>query len=206
MENISVVKIQLDMIADVARLHMAAFEGYTNTRIGLPYVRAFIRWFCITDDAIALCAVDNAKTPLGYVVGAPLGYGTNLNRTVFWPAVGGILLRPWLAFDTRSRVIAVERLCSLIKRKTSYVSNVPILPSPTISLVGIGVDPQARGKKVGQKLMAVFESCVIEAKAKSMRLSVYPDKVAACKLYQKAGWQPFISKNTPTMYYYKIIG
>lgn len=206
MADISITKIPLEMIESVAQLHMIAFNGYTNTLIGMPYVRAFIRWFCEADEAIALCAIDSTNTPVGYVIGAPLGYTTSLNRKILWPALTGILLRPWLAFDHRFRWIVANRLRSLMNGGKHQPIKVPILPSPTISLVGIGVHSEARGHGVGQKLLAAFESFAIEAGFKSMRLSVYSDESVARKLYSKAGWKSLDDVNGPLIYYYKIIG
>lgn len=205
MADISIMKIPLEMIDSVARLHMTAFKGYTNTLIGIPYVRAFIRWFCETDEAIALCAIDSTNTPVGYVVGAPLGYTTDLNKKILWQAVIGILLRPWLVFNPRFRWIVTNKLRSLKEGGKHQSNETPILPSPTISLVGIGVHPEYRGKKIGYKLIREFESSVVEAQAKSMRLSVYSDNIAARKFYAKAGWQLFDNVIGPFVYYYKFV-
>jgi ribosomal protein S18 acetylase RimI-like enzyme len=205
MADVSITKISLELIDSVAQLHMAAFKGYTNTLIGIPYVRAFIRWFCEADEAIALCAIDSTKTPVGYVVGAPLGYTTHLNQRVLWPAVTGILLRPWLVFNPRFRRIVANRFRSLKEGGKHQSNEIPILPSPTISLVGIGVHPEYRDKKIGHKLITEFESSVVEAQAKSMRLSVYSDNIAACKFYAKAGWQIFDNVIGPFVYYYKVV-
>jgi ribosomal protein S18 acetylase RimI-like enzyme len=193
------------MVDSVADLHMVAFQGYTNTLIGMPYVRAFIRWFCETDDAIALCAMDSANTPVGYAIGAHLGYEINLNKKILWPAASGILLRPWLVFNPHFRRIVTNKLRSLTKFRNHQNNQVPILPSPTVSLVGIGVHPQYKGKKIAHELITVFESRVLESRAKSMRLSVYSDNIAARKFYEKAGWQIFDNVIGPFVYYYKIL-
>jgi len=206
MADILVKKMSLEMVDSVAELHMTAFQGYTNTLIGMPYVRAFIRWFCQADDAIALCAIDKTNTPVGYVVGAPLGYATNLNKKILWPAVSGILMRPWLVFNTRFRWIVANKMRSLKNRGENQFNKTPMLPSPVISLVGIGVNPEARGQGVGQKLIAAFEFFAIETKSKSMRLSVYADNMAARTLYTKAGWKSFNGATEPLIYYYKILG
>lgn len=206
MADILIKKISLEMVDSVAELHMTAFQGYTNTLIGMPYVRAFIRWFSETDDAIALCAIDKTNTPVGYVVGAPLGYTTDLNKKILWPAVTGVLMRPRLFFNPRFRWIVANKIRSLMKRGENQSNKIPILPSPIISLVGIGVPPEARGQGIGQKLLTAFEFFAIETKSKSMRLSVYSDNMAACTLYTKAGWKSLDDVSGPLIYYYKLIG
>lgn len=197
--------MSLEMVDSAASLHMIAFQGYTNTLIGMPYVRAFIRWFCESEEAVALCAVDNSNRPVGYVVGAPLGYGTSLNKQTLLPALAGILLRPWLIFNPRFRWIMVNRLRSRNVSRKQQSDGMQTLPDPTISLVGIGVHPDAQGQGVGLKLITTFESYAIEMNAKSMRLSVYPDKMAARQLYTKAGWKLLNDINEPLLYYYRLL-
>lgn len=205
MADILIKAISPEMIDDVAGLHMSAFEGYTNTLIGKGYVKAFIKWFCETDEAIAICAIDSTNTPVGYVVGAYLGYEAKLNKKILWPALSGILLRPWLVFNPRFRSIVANKLRSFTKGSKNQVNQIPTLPSPTVSLVGIGVHPSFKGKGVGYELINAFEARVVEYQAKSMRLSVYSDNIAARKFYEKAGWQVFDNVNGPFVYYYKII-
>jgi ribosomal protein S18 acetylase RimI-like enzyme len=206
MAGILIKKISFEMVDSVAELHMTAFQGYTNTLIGIPYVRAFIRWFCEADKSVALCAIDAIDKPVGYAIGAPLGYATDLNKKILWPAVTGIMMRPWLVFNPRFRWIMGNKLRSFKANKQNQSNKMPILPIPAISLVGIGVHPEARGQGVGQDLLRVFESLAVESGFKSTRLSVYQDNLAACMLYTKAGWKPCNSVNEELLYYYKIFG
>lgn len=205
MTDITIKKISYEMIENIAQLHMIAFKGYTNTLIGKSYVRAFIRWFCESNEAIALCAIDKTNNPVGYVVGAPLGYTARLNKKIIGPAMIGIVIRPWLAINPRFRWIVINRIKSLRQSGMRNLEVTPILPSPTISLVGIGVHPDYRGKKIGDELIKEFETNVRKIHAKSMRLSVYKDNIAACKLYEKSGWKFFNQVNQPFVYYYKIL-
>ncbi|MCE7918293.1 MAG: hypothetical protein DPW21_07530 [Anaerolineae bacterium] len=205
MIDIEIKKMSLEMVDSAASLHMIAFQGYTNTLIGMPYVQAFIRWFFESEEAVALCAVDDSNRPVGYVVGAPLGYGASLNKRTLLPALVGILLRPWLIFNPRFRWIVANRLRSWNVSRKQQSHGMPTLPGPTLSLVGIGVHPDAHGQGVGLKLITAFESYAIEMNAKSMRLSVYPDKIAARQLYTKAGWKLLNNVSEPLLYYYKLL-
>ena len=210
-QEITVVSIQEKDISEVALLQKSVFKGYLNARIGLPYVRAFIGWFQKSEEAIALCAIDEPGTILGFVVGAPANYSAALNREVLLPAAAGILLRPWIFFDSHFRSVVAGRLSGMMSRAS--FNNKPAsaaafsLPEPMFSLVGIGVHTAARGKKIGEGLMIVFEKEAAARNAKSMRLSVYADNVAARKLYEKVGWKPSENPREPkqAMHYCRII-
>ncbi|HMB93821.1 MAG TPA: GNAT family N-acetyltransferase [Rhodothermales bacterium] len=194
--------MSLDRIRDVAALHRMAFSGYLNTKLGLPYLRAFLRWFCEGEEAIALCAL-RAGEPVGYVVGAPLGYTQALNRSVFVPALAGILLRPWLIFDGHFRQTVAGRWQAW--RGRDPLDDAPDLPMPTFSLVGIAVHPAARGKRIGQQLIDAFEAQARAAGACALRLSVYSDNKAAQRLYTRAGWSHHPRGGAHADYYYKLL-
>ena len=185
-----IVRLDEPAIAGVARLHRLAFAGYLNTRLGMPYLLAFIRWFCEAEDGIALVAVDQGGQPAGYVVGAPLGYTKRLNLEILRPALRGMLLHPWLLFDSRFRQAAWRRFRSFAGAEPASNQEMhPALPLPTVSLVGIGVHPDWRGRQIGARLLVAFEENARQLSSRSMRLSVYPENIPACKLYEKAGWQ-----------------
>jgi ribosomal protein S18 acetylase RimI-like enzyme len=189
-------------IEAVIGIHLEAFKGSPNTRMGLGYVHAFFRWFVEAPEAIALCALVEETDVVGYVVGAPLGYQSSLNRKVVFPGTIGILLRPWLLFNSRFRHAITSRLPRVFKRK--QVSQSVVLPTPTFSLVGIGVALNFRGQRIGQSLVHAFEKEVLRRQGRSMRLSVYVDNVVARRLYEKMGWHPLDSYETSRiMYYFK---
>jgi ribosomal protein S18 acetylase RimI-like enzyme len=201
-----IVPMSLEMTGEAARVHLQAFEGYMNTRIGISYLRAFMDWFCKADCAIALVAMNRSENVLGYVVGAPLGYSRPMNRDLFWAATQGIIVRPWLFFSDHFRETIVARLKLLLDRspKESHESD---CPGPTMSLVGIGVSPNARGAGIGIRLLQEFEAKARELQMRSVRLSVYPDNFAARRLYERCGWQPLSSsaKGSEAMHYFRIL-
>lgn len=208
MSGVRVRKPTEEMIPAVARLQQVAFAGYLNARLGERYQEAFIRWFFGDREAIALVALGDDERLLGYVVGAPLGYGAALNRAVLWPALIGIVTRPWLFLDRRFRRAVRGRLSILLGGNPAPAGAAlqPEIPSPTISLVGIGVQPESRGQGVGLALMTAFEEQATARAARSLRLSVYPDNDAARRLYEKAGWRPTAEPDSnQAMYYYKLL-
>lgn len=50
-----------EMVPEAAKLHLDAFVGYMNTRLGSAYIKRFIRWFCEEESAIALVVIDSNR-------------------------------------------------------------------------------------------------------------------------------------------------
>lgn len=199
---VEVVPLQPGLVRGVAELHRLAFAGYLNTRLGRPYLRAFFRWFAEAEGAVALCAL-RAGQPVGYVVGAPLGYTRALNRRVLGPALLGMVLHPGLAADPHFRQTVAGRWQAL--RGQAPPDDAPDLPEPTFSLVGIAVHPAARGQRLGQRLVDDFEAQARGGGARALRLSVYPENEAARRLYTRAGWHHHPRSGARADYFYKVL-
>jgi ribosomal protein S18 acetylase RimI-like enzyme len=177
-------------IADaVSKIHLQAFSGYLNARLGVGYARALIGWFAQQGDAIALAAIDGNHRVIGYAIGAPVTINHKLRSDLFWITVRSIILRPWLILDKRLWKVGYARLVKK-KEADNNISHEQDLPEPTMSLFGIGVKPSHRRKGVGQQLLRVFEERAKSLKFRSLLLYVYPDKVTTRHLYEKCGWRP----------------
>lgn len=192
-----------EVIPAVVEMHLQAFDGYMSARLGPIYINALIRWFQNDEHTISLVAIDDNGKPVGYVIGAPVGYTVRMNRDLLGRAVLATLTRPWLVLDRRILRTAVGRL-KLLSGRLPPQDEAPGLPEPTMSLVGIGVSPKAQGGGFGRQLVNAFESRARDLGAQSMRLSVYPDNPAARRLYEKCGWKPYREPKVPgtTMFYY----
>lgn len=131
--------------------------------------------------------------------------GAEMNRALVPAAVGAVLTRPWILFTPRIRRTAWQRILSIFGKKEA-AKPTPLLPMPTLSLVSIGVDPQARGRNVGEQLMKAWEQSARQNGCVSLRLSVYPQNAGARRFYERNGWVPF-QESVPeghAMYYSKI--
>jgi ribosomal protein S18 acetylase RimI-like enzyme len=192
-------------IPSVVDIHSKAFVGYMSTKLGKPYLSHFYRWFSMRTDAISFVAKDSFHV-VGFIVGAPLGYETIMGRNLFWVAAGSILVRPWLLIGKDIRSAIFDRGL-IIFGKRPRRKEYPILPEPTMSLVGIGVSPQDQGLGVGKSLLQAFEKKALEMNMRSMRLSVYPENQVARRLYESIGWQAFSGLVLPgqAMYYSKVL-
>ena len=201
----SIVSMDEEMIPDVAVLHRQVFSQYMNARLGRGYIKAFLRWFCSANRAVALVAVDHNGRIVGYVVGAPVGYGKKMNRDLSWVALVAMVLRPWLLGNTQFRKKAITRLRILLGLSQGSHPE-PDLPTPTLSLVSIAVSPSAQRQHVGKRLMEEFEQRGCQVDMRSARLSVYPDNRGARGLYERCGWQsvPGPTRDTGEMYYFRV--
>jgi len=176
-------------IADAAsKIHLQAFSGYLNARLGAGYARALIDWFAQQGDAIALAAIDGNHRVIGYAIGAPVTINHKLRGDLFWITARSIVLRPWLILDKRLWKVGYARLVK--KNDAVNISHEEDLPQPTMSLFGIGVEPPHRRKGVGQQLLLAFEERAKALKYRSLLLWVYADRATTRHLYEKCGWRP----------------
>src|SRR5947208_14434295 len=100
-KRVQVLSMTEEMLGPVCDLHLKAFAGRMTARLGSAYLRAFISWFLGAPNAIALVAADEQGAILGYVIGAPVGYTTTMNRQLIWVAARSLIVRPWLLLDRK---------------------------------------------------------------------------------------------------------
>jgi ribosomal protein S18 acetylase RimI-like enzyme len=194
------------MLQDVAGLHLEAFAGYLNARLGRGYAKAFIKWFIRRERTVAIAAINGNKKIVGYALGAPVGYGRGLNRELFWGVAARIIIRPWLLFNPRLWIVIAARARSLMGLR-EIAQQVFELPSPTMSLVAIGVASSQRRSRIGQRLMRAFEAEASKFQTRSLLLSVYEDRTGTRRFYEKCGWQHYsgqVSKGG-VIRYFKIL-
>lgn len=201
-ESIRVVGMELSDIEHVIDVHVSAFSGAMNTRLGRAYLRAFFKWFVEADDAIALLAkAGNDVT--GYVVGAPIGYDDRLTKALLLPAIVALSIRPHLLIRSGFVRAINSRIGSMFG--TNKPGKTPDLPAGSYSLVGIGVRPMAQGHGVGATLMRAYESAVVNAGGVAVRLSVYSSNAKARGLYEASGWTHFERPGPQADFYFKAL-
>lgn len=177
------------MVDQIVELHLDAFAGYLNTLLGRGYIKAFVTWFLRNGGTIAIAAIDDNQKIVGYALCAPVGYSTKLNRDLFWGAGIRILIRPWLIFNARFRLVLVERMKSLVGQGKNAQQTVK-LPEPSMSLVAIGVASSQRRSKIGRRLINAVEVSARHLQMQSLVLSVYESGAAARRFYEQCGWCP----------------
>jgi ribosomal protein S18 acetylase RimI-like enzyme len=203
-DRVTISPMSREMIPEVGKIHVEAFAGYMNTRLGTSYLGAFLNWFLKAERALALVALDDDGKVVGYVLGAPLDYGNSMNRDLCGIAAASVLMRPWLILSKRFWTIIAGRINSTLN---SFSIHEPRFryPEPAMSLVAIGVAPSARGKKIGLSLLRAFEVKARELGIRSLQLTVYPTNAIARKLYESCDWTPVQSIEKNWIEYFRIL-
>lgn len=198
MEEIKILKMEEKHLDEVSLLHIEAFKDYPSTKLGKQYVKAFLKLFLESKFSICFVASEGNKI-CGYVVGIE---NDKLKTKKIAPIIFFSFLRkPYLIFYKKILKKIYYRLRNHFKINKNIF---PDLPLPFISLVGIGVNPEKKGRGIGGLLMGSFEDEAIKRGYKAMRLSVYNNNLGAKKLYERQGWKPF-PLPFDYLYYYKIL-
>ncbi|HXS38216.1 MAG TPA: GNAT family N-acetyltransferase [Flavipsychrobacter sp.] len=199
--TVKVSPYTIDDIEMLVPIHMSAFKGYMNSSMGKNYVRKFLQWFLTYPNAITLKAEMEGQI-CGYVVGAPLNYGSAMNRDLFKTGVIGILTHPGIMIHENFIKAVKAKFKMLIGKKPAKVTiNNP--EGNGISLISIAVSPKFSGNGVGKEIMKSFEKSAA-LNMDYMRLSVYDYNTRARAVYEKSGWTPR-QQVDKTVYYYKDI-
>lgn len=192
----------VEMVPDVSNIHMQAFEGAMNVRLGTGYANAFFNYFLGINDGIALVATDSSKQIFGYIIGGPLGCGQSMNRRLFWVASRAICLHPWLLLSQQFRSTVKARVEVMLGK--SQELPLPLdLPKPVMCLMAFAVAPRFQGRGIGKHLLMAFEQCARALSMRSLGLSVYLENTGARSVYEKCGWKACEEIEMPkkTMYY-----
>jgi len=185
-------------------VHLEAFAEFKNALLGERYARAFLTWFSTDSEAIAVCASIDDR-PVGYVVGARVGYQKRLNAELAPVVARCLAARPMLLADPRMISALWSRLGIVVRGKSANSTGLRELAAPSYSLVGLGVSTAARGMGVGRVLVRTFELEVQQRGGRSMRLSVLAENRAACRLYSRCGWNLDGAVDTDLLRYSKSL-
>jgi ribosomal protein S18 acetylase RimI-like enzyme len=147
--------------------------------LGRPFVKRFYERALVAGDAIALCAVDDNQSVIGWVMGCqdPGALHAQLKKPLPWFA-----LRMLEVLLTRPRVF-IQLLLSLVTAR-SVNSGL----GGGIELTYIGVSPSAQGKGVGKALLGSFLETVRQKNIPKVLLTVETDNDSALRLYHQAGF------------------
>jgi len=196
--------ITADTVADVARLHIAAFPEAESTLLGRRYVVAFVDWFRRQPDAIALAA-QAGDVLCGYVVGSPVERVARLYRQLLPTAVLSLVTNSRAVLNADIRTMAVAQLGLLLCRPPRAAWAPPALPRPTMILNAIAVLPPWQSCGVGEGLLQAFESEARARATRSLRLSVLRHNLSARRLYERHGWEAGGAVSEKRMYYTRLL-
>lgn len=204
-QSLIVREAKAEDINEIIIINSIGFADYMNSKMGKAYIKAFYHWFIDrqqnTDGiSLVICSGDRIA---GFVVGARIGYQKSLNKKLLIPAAIGFMIHPWLLLQKSFLTASVLKIKVLFPRWAKNVHPSSLVDNG-ISLVGISIHPDFRGRKAGSSLMQAFEQKAKEFGYDYMRLSVYKENIKARQLYSKNNWK--VSENESSeFYYYKEI-
>ena len=114
--NIEVLPFTKNDVEIIAKIHKVAFKGYMNASLGNRYVQKFLSWFICYPGTITLKAVADGNV-CGYVVGAPIGYDKDMNRSLFSTVLLGVLTHPRVLLHNGFIKAAVAKFKMLMGRR-----------------------------------------------------------------------------------------
>jgi ribosomal protein S18 acetylase RimI-like enzyme len=181
-------------------IHIKAFKGFINVLLGALYLQRFFQWFVNYPESICIKAEYDNKIA-GYIVGARLGYRSQMTKSLRKNVIQAFITKPFILANPIIIRAALETLVYHLGSK----KEMKLPQGKGISLVGIGVDPQLSGKKIGQNLIAEFERRAARQGYDFMMLSVHNHNKKAIGLYLKSGWVYLEASGKTVSYYYKPI-
>lgn len=180
---------RVEDVEAIAQLHLKAFDGEIGPVVGLGYLRAFMRWFIETPSAVSLVAEEDGAV-VGYVFGAPDGYGPGLTRHLMPTIAVGVLRNlPRVILHPSFRRQVRARLTNLVLRREPRNPIFEATPPGGFCLVGIGTAPTVRGRGVGTELVRNFLERV---GAVAVILDVFADNAAARAVYVRCGFKVLV--------------
>lgn len=198
--DLTIRPVSLTDIEAITALHMASFAGYLNTRLGNRYVEKIFEWFVSQSDSFALAAEAGEDGGIvGYVVGAPNGYGRKLNQAVLPYAVQGAIMSPSLLFNQTVWRKALARLLDLFAPVKGGIQ------SSGFRLIIMAVSDKYRREGVGARLITELEQRVAKQGYKEISLSVKSDNGPAIGMYRKNGYK-LVDAQNGYQYYSKSLG
>ncbi|MCC6131947.1 MAG: GNAT family N-acetyltransferase [Acidobacteria bacterium] len=181
-------------IPALAELHRRAFAGYVGAEAGPRYLRAFFAWYLRYEGSINLCIGEPGK-PVGYVFGGPFGFSKRLNRDLFPEILRAALTHPRLIMRPGIGVQIRIRFRALILGRENRLAEKEFGPE-TFCLVGIGTDPDWRGRGVATRLLEEFTVRAFDRGFERAMLDVYKRNEGAIRLYESHGWRRVLDHGT----------
>lgn len=183
----------LEDLAEMARVHAAAFPEAAVTLLGPEAVRRYYLWqmegphdghhigVFQGDRLVGLCVAGTFRGATGGFVKRNAAH-----------LIGRILLRPWLLAKGEFRTRLVAGLKALTRKTYEEPPPPPGQPPPppSFGILAICTHPEVQGKGAGRCLMAAAEARAGELGYERMNLSVHPSNSQAVRFYRKQGWVP----------------
>jgi ribosomal protein S18 acetylase RimI-like enzyme len=174
-------EVREDDVAELARLHRAAFPGFFLSSLGEPFLATFYRGFLGDPTAVTVVARSDDGAILGAVVGttAPVGFFRRLLR------------RRWFDFlRTSARtVLARPSIVLRLAGAVLYRGDPPPDDQSSALLSSICVAPSAQGRGVGDRLLdAWLKAAAAMGSPRAYLTTDAVDNEPVNRFYRDRGW------------------
>lgn len=184
-------------LAEVARIHAAAFPDSALTKLGTEVVRRYYEWQLEgPHEIIALGCMERGELAgfcfAGVFHGAMSGF---LGKNQGYLAAR-ILTHPWLVTNPliRERGMMSLRLLGGAKRGNPN-SPAPVqMRKESFGVLAIAVHPSRQGGGFGQLMMDRVEAYASGLNFDQINLTVSPSNAQAIHFYQKMGWEKVLEQ------------
>jgi ribosomal protein S18 acetylase RimI-like enzyme len=179
-------------LAQVTRVHLAAFPESALTRLGAGVVDRYYRWLLLGPHQALCNGAFLGDELVGYCFGGKFRGATSgfLQKNRFY-LIGLVMIRPWLAFNPFFRQRLQEGLHGLrhARRNTEATIEERRRKKNSFSLLVIATDTRLQNKGIGSALMACAEEYALEQGYQQMGLTVHTGNLPALGFYKSLGWQ-----------------
>ncbi|MBI2862192.1 MAG: GNAT family N-acetyltransferase [Chloroflexi bacterium] len=198
-----VIPLCKDDLAEVARVHMEAFDGEFLAAMGEGFLSHFYAAYLASGEAVSfVCQERDNSRFVGFISGTTdiqKHYMVLLRRELpflAFYAVLRIFQQPTLWRPIVRRAFRVFRLALPLKSSpVSVPEREPVTEEilwevlPPASLMSMGVLNAYRKRGIGELLVHAFVQQLEARGVPALRLGVKADNIAALNLYRKLGWR-----------------
>jgi ribosomal protein S18 acetylase RimI-like enzyme len=190
--SITVDKVKLEDLPEVASIHCAAFPSSLLTALGPEAVRRYYVWQLTGPHRVVALAARTEDGLVGFCFGGIFqGAMSGFLRVNQWYLAERLLLRPHLLLKPvfRQKIVAGFRIVFRLRR--SRVASQPELPrlrKKPFGILSIAVSPKARGSRAAWELERHAAEMAKQVGAEDMELTVSTDNDRAIRFYERNGW------------------
>jgi ribosomal protein S18 acetylase RimI-like enzyme len=181
----------LDDLAEVARVHAAAFRSSALTALGPEAVRRYYEWLLTGPHHTAALGAFHADRLVGFCIGGTFAGAMSgfLRRNRAFLAWRVLTCPSLLSREAVRRRLAAARLAMRHRATAAHDQPRARTDAPSsFAILSIAVHPHHEGRHIGSALMGAMETIARERGFESMHLTVHVDNERARRFYERHGW------------------
>lgn len=183
---------------NIAKIHKESFNGFFLTELGLRFLQLYYKSVLGSSETIAVCAINNDGTIVGFVTGCKNSIGYNKRLIIKY-------LLSYFFYTLFYLSYKPQKLYRLLKNfsKTAYEFD----NGDYCELQSIAVQNEYKGLRIGEELVKKFENIALENNIIQIALTTdYYNNDSVVNFYLKNGYKIFYDFYTyPKRRMYKLI-